>query len=262
MSALPASAGWRWIKDGLALFRLRPGQFSMLFTTYLLILIVVSLIPVVGNLVQPFLAPTFSMVFMTACAQIARDGQLNPLQLRASFESPVSRRLLILGGVYLGTAVLLVLAVLAVFSVVGGGPFLELLTNNQDLKATNAQNGGVLLTMLAFFLIFMPAFWFAAPLIVWQKMPVFKALFYSFFSVLREFRAFLVYFLSWLMVGVIIPSILAGLLAMIIGKGFAMLLLFMLSILLTIVMYCSFYPTYVAVFGKPELPESPAPDLP
>ncbi len=262
MSALPASAGWRWVKEGLALFRIRPGQLSMLFTTYLLILIVVSLMPVVGNLVQPFLAPMFSMVFMTACAQIARDGQLNPLQLRASFVSPAPRRLLVLGGVYLGVAMLLVLAVLAVFSFVGGGPFLELLRNNQDLKATSAQNAGVLLTMLAFFLVFMPAFWFAAPLIVWQKMPVFKAMFYSFFSVLREFRAFLVYFLSWLLVGVVLPSLLAGLLAMVIGKGFAMLLLFMLSILLTVVMYCSFYPTYVAVFGKPELPESAAPNLP
>jgi hypothetical protein len=45
-------------------------------------------------------------------------------------------------------------------------------------------------------------------------------------------------------------------LSAVVGKAFAMLLLFLLTIVLSIVLYCSFYPTYVAIFGKPDLPDT------
>ena len=226
----------------------------MLFTTYLMLQIVLLIVPLVGNFVQPLLAPTFSMIFMTACAQIDRTGQLNPLQLRASFTPPVGKHLLTLGAVYLGVSLMMLVAVIGMFSLLGGGPFFELLTSSESIKATPEQNIGVLLTMLLFFLIFMPAFWYAPPLIVWQKMSVIKAMFYSFFSVIRAWRSFVVYCLCWLVIGVLLPSMLAGMLAMALGKAFAMLLLFLMAIVLTVVMYCSFYPTYIDVFGQPELP--------
>jgi hypothetical protein len=35
-----------------------------------------------------------------------------------------------------------------------------------------------------------------------------------------------------------------------------MIVLLPLSLILTVVMYCSFYPTYTAIFGRPE-PASP-----
>ncbi|MEA5098086.1 MAG: BPSS1780 family membrane protein, partial [Burkholderiaceae bacterium] len=129
------------------------------------------------------------------------------------------------------------------------------------LRSTPEQNAAVLLTLLVFFLAFMPIFWYAAPLIVWQKMPVFQSMFYSFFSVLHAYRAFLVYFLCWIVIGVLCPAILAGMLTLLIGKGLAMLLLFLLTIVLTVVLYCSFYPTYVDMFGIPDLPSGHEPDL-
>ena len=256
MNNLTASTGWRWVTQGFALFRKRPGVFSMLFTSYLMLQIILLVIPYVGNLVQPFLAPTFSMIFMTACAQIERNGALNPQQLRASFAPPVAQRLLKLGAIYLGTSLLMLLAVFAVFSLLGGGGFTELIASNQKIEATSSQNAGVLVTMVLFFILCMPAFWYAPPLIVWQQMPVLKAMFYSFFSVIRGWRAFIIYFLSWLLIGVLLPSMVAGLLIPLIGKGIAMMLLFVAAIMLTVAMYCSFYPTYVDVFGAPELPEA------
>lgn len=233
----------------------------MLFTTYLIALIVMTFVPIIGNFMQAFLAPTFSMIFMTACAQTEQTGGLNPAQLRAAFAAPVSRRLFMLGGIYVFAALLMLVAVVAIFSLIGGAPFFELLTGSQNIKATPEQNGAVLLTLLVFFITFMPVFWYAAPLIVWQKMSVFQSMFYSFFSVIHAYRPFLVYFLSWLVIGVLCPAFLAGLLALIIGKGLAMLLLFVLTIVLTVVLYCSFYPTYVDVFGEPELPRVSEPDL-
>jgi hypothetical protein len=101
------------------------------------------------------------------------------------------------------------------------------------------------------------AFWFAAPLIVWQKMGLFKAIFYSFFAVYHAGKAFLVYAAAWIVIGILLPSIISVLIAVLIGKGaIVMMLMFIVSILLTVVMYCSFYPTYAHVFGKPTVEEA------
>ena len=256
MSALPASAGWRWVKEGFALYRKRPGQLTFLFTSYMFVMIALGFIPVVGQLLPLFLAPTFSMVFMTACVQIEQGRQLNPLQLRAAFAPPVPRRLFTLGAFYLLAALLAV----GVSYLIDGGLFMKLMMNQREAEAgQSGQSASVLVTMIVLAIAYIPAFWYAAPLIAWQNMPVGKAMFYSFFSVFRGFKIFVVYFLAWIVIGAMLPTLLAGLLAMVIGKGFAMLLMFLLTIILTVVMYCSFYSTYVDVFGKPELPQPQEP---
>ena len=97
------------------------------------------------------------------------------------------------------------------------------------------------------------AFWHAAPLATWQKMGLFKAIFYSFFAVRRCGKAFLAYALGWIVVGIAVPAIISALLGLILGKTIvAIMLLMPLSVILTIVMYCSFYPTYLEVFEQPE----------
>ena len=258
MSDVPASAGWLWVKQGFALFRKRPGQLIVLFSSYMFVMIGLGIIPIVGQLLPLFAAPTFSMVFMTACAQIEQSGRLNPLQLRASFASPVSRRLFTLGGLYLLGAGIAT----AVSYLIDGGIFMQLMMGKKSAETTAGQSASVLGTMLVLAIAYIPLFWYAAPLIVWQKMSVGKAIFYSFFTVFREFKTFLVYFLAWLAIGALLPSLMAGMLTLVIGKGLAMLLMFLVTIVLTVVMYCSFYATYVGVFGQPELPQVGEIDLP
>jgi len=253
MNYPPAKAGWGWLKQGFVIFRKHPGQLTMLFTSYMFVMIGIGFIPVLGQLLPMFLAPTFSMVFMVACAQYEQQGQLNPLQLRATFVSPVSRRLFILGGIYLLAALLAV----AISFLLDGGIFTQLMAGNREIAATPEQRTSVLLTLTVLAAVFIPVFWYVPPLIVWQKMSIGKAIFYSFFSVIRSFKSFLVYGLSWLVVGAILPTLFGGLLALVVGQSFAMLLMLLLTIVLTVVMYCSFYPTYVAIFGPPELPQDP-----
>ncbi len=97
------------------------------------------------------------------------------------------------------------------------------------------------------------AFWHAAALATWQHMGLFKAIFYSFFALGRCGKAFLAYALGWIVVGIAVPAIISALLGLILGKAIvAIMLLMPLSVILTIVMYCSFYPTYVEIFDKPE----------
>ena len=96
-------------------------------------------------------------------------------------------------------------------------------------------------------------FWHAAPLATWQHMGLLKAIFYSFFAVRRCGDAFLAYALGWIVVGIAVPAIISALLGLILGKAIvAIMLLMPLSVILTIVMYCSFYPIYLEVFEQPE----------
>ncbi|MBS1169921.1 MAG: hypothetical protein H6R01_839 [Burkholderiaceae bacterium] len=249
MSALTTGAGWRWVKQGFALFRKRPGQLTFLFTSYMFVMIALGLIPVVGQLLPLFLAPVFSMVFMTICAHIEQEKILTPQILRASFAPPVANRLFTLGVLYLLAALLAV----GVSALIDGGLFMKLMMGQREAEAGPGQRASVLLTIALLAIAFIPVFWYAAPLVVWQKMSVGKAMFFSFFSVFRAFKTFLVYFLSWVAIGAIAPTLVAGILMAVAGKNFAMMLMFLLTILLTVIMYCSFYSTYVDVFGKPDL---------
>ena len=105
------------------------------------------------------------------------------------------------------------------------------------------------------------AFWYAAPLIMWQQMPLGKALFYSFFAVRRAGRAFLVYGLAWIVIAIVVPTVISMIIALVSGSfTVVFFILLPISIMLTVVMYCSFYPTYTSVFGKPRRgPDSPHP---
>jgi hypothetical protein len=108
--------------------------------------------------------------------------------------------------------------------------------------------------MLVSGLLYVPAamaFWYAAPLIAWQDMGIVKALFYSFHAVRRAGRAFLLYGLGWGLLGVVFPLLLSTVLGWITGSPTLMVVVLLpLSMVLTVVMYCSFYPSYTTVFGQ------------
>ncbi|MDO8701760.1 MAG: BPSS1780 family membrane protein, partial [Undibacterium sp.] len=98
----------------------------------------------------------------------------------------------------------------------------------------------------------MMAFWYAAPLIAWNDMSVTKAVFYSFFAVKRAAKAFFVYGLAWMLISVLLSLILTLVVAIVGGSGVTLMIILMpISIALTVVMYCSFYPTYTDVFVEP-----------
>ena len=90
-----------------------------------------------------------------------------------------------------------------------------------------------------------------------HKMPLGKALFYSFFAVRRAGKAFALYGLIWLAIGVLLPAIVSTIVALIFNNVTVIVFILLpLSIILTVIMYCSFYPTYTTIFGKP--PQSDA----
>ena len=258
MSNLPASAGWSWIREGFAIFRKQPGGLILLMLAYLLAGAVLGIIPLVGPLAVVILAPVFTAVFMQACEAADRDVRITPEQLRPAFSKPALPRLAALGLTYLAVAALVMSASL----LVDGGMFLQLATGQvkpESPEAQAANTGMALLFMLALYLPAAMASFFAAPLIFWQQMKLGKALFYSFFAVLRALKPFLVYFLSWMAIFVLTSQ----LLGMVLGRGnLGKAVIQSLTIMMIMIVHCSVYAAYRTIFGVPGRQQADGGELP
>nr|WP_314629017.1 BPSS1780 family membrane protein [uncultured Noviherbaspirillum sp.] len=251
MEKLPAATGWQWIKQGFSLFRKQPAELSTLFLSYMFLMMVITIIPLLGQVLPLILIPVFSMAFMQACVQVEKGQRVYPNLLLTGFRSPAFRTLVMLGLLYVLAATLAIGA----SALIDGGLFWDVMVGSARVEATTVQDSHITLAMLTAGVLYLPAamaFWFAAPLIAWQGMGLGKALFYSFYAVRRAGRAFAVYGLGWALVGVIFPLLLSTLMGQLTGSPVLMMMVLLpLSIVLTVVMYCSFYPTYTALFGKP-----------
>lgn len=252
MEKIPAKNGWLWIRQGFALFRKQPAEMSTLVLSYLFLMLVLSMIPLAGQMLTLILMPVLSMAFMQACVQVERGQRVYPSLLLVGFRDPARNTLFRLGLLYLACAAVAV----ALSAAADGGVFWKAMLGGgatpQEMESNFSSMVGAMVLAALLYLPAAMAFWFAAPLIMWQRMPLGKALFFSFYAVRRAGAAFLFYLLSWLMISTIVPSMVALALTLLTGsQRAAMFVLMPIWIILTVVMYCSFYSTYTAVFGKP-----------
>jgi hypothetical protein len=250
MERIPAKTGWLWVKEGFALFRRQPMELSTLFLCYMFMMLGIGIIPLAGEVLPLLLTPVFSMAFMQACVQVERGERVYPGTLLAGFRSPAFRKLAMLGVFYLIAAIIAI----AASAVVDGGQFWKIITGQIPLNEDTVRDSNISLAMMFSAAVWIPAsmaFWYAPPLIMWNGMGVGKAMFYSFFSVKKAALAFIVYGLAWFLVGGMLPTIVASLTALVLGQAMAVTVILAPTLLvMTVVLYCSFYPTYTCIFGK------------
>ncbi|TFW09597.1 hypothetical protein E4K72_05165 [Oxalobacteraceae bacterium OM1] len=252
MDKLPAIAGWQWVKEGFALFRKQPVEMSTLFLSYLFVLLAMHFIPYAGQFLAVVLTPVLSMAFMQACVQIEQGKKVYPTLLATGFRKPAFKPLFQLGVLYLLTSLL----AYAAFNLVGDNVFTQMMDRKLDPASVSMSGlflaGVVMLLLTPAFM----AFWYAAPLICWKRMSVGKALFYSFFAVRRSGKPFILYGLAWFMLCALVGLVIS--LLSVLVSSWLRLLLPPVSLILAVVIQCSFYPTYTAVFGRPDDATSPS----
>jgi hypothetical protein len=247
MSSLKASTGWKWLQEGVGLFRKQPAGLTTLLFADILVSVLIGVIPFLGAMLAIVLVPCFSMAFMQACLLIDQGKRVTPDVLLTGFRQPYVKTLLKVGLVYL--AVFFVLAVIMHFSV--DPDLLKQAEGAGDPKTLPKVTGGDMLGLLVVFLlqaIAVLTLAFTAPLTYWQKMGPGKAVFYSFFSVLRSGRAFVAMLLSWF-------AILFGLcivVALLLGpSGAARIVIMWLFFLFFLLLQCALYAAYRQIFGTP-----------
>ncbi len=251
MNSITAKTGFTWIVNGYGIFRQRPFLLTNLFFGYMIGLMILGVIPFIGQILPIVVIPLFSFLFMQACYKIDSDTYVSFRDLFNIFNRQTVNRLLLLGSFYL--LYILLLAVIAIW--IDGGLLLGTLSQQTQQELTSSQQTKLMLTLVLVIALYIPftmAIWFATPLIGWQKMSIGKAIFFSFFAVLRSLKAFLVYIFCWLVLGMFTPVILGSVLILMGFQNLAMFVMMILSVVLSILAYCSFYPTYKDVFGQPD----------
>jgi hypothetical protein len=257
MNKLPARAGWDWVKQGFALFRKNPLGLSVLFFSYMLLTFWLGVIPVVGKMLSFMLIPVFTVAFMQGCANAEQGKRVHLSLLFVGFRSPALRSLLKLGAIYLGAAALAAGA----SALIDDGMLLKVLTRQMEPDAKEAKDSALGSAVMFAALIQLCVFVmlsFSAPLIYWKGMSVGKAVFYSVFGILGALKPFLVFALSWFGISAVVGQVVFLLAGQ--SKAFTAVLV-PISLVYTIVVFCSFYVIYRQLFGAPESkPEAAAND--
>ena len=252
MNTVPASRGWNWVLTGFAIFRKSPAMWGFLTMSYILLMQLLGMIPVLGWFAATVLIPTFSASFMIASREIDQGGKLRMDLLFSGFRSNLPA-LLRQGGLYLASGI----AILGSSALIDGGLLLHLMVLGARPPAEAFEDGrlaGAAMLAGTLYLPVLAAFWFAPALSAWRRMPALQALFYSFFAALANWRAFFAYGLALIMLTLVCSFalfVLALLVRAVLGdKSQNAFLFVMLPVLLTYVptLFASFYASFRDVF--------------
>ena len=240
--------GARWLADGWRLFRAAPLGWLALVFAYWLIMTLVSIVPLVGVAAASVLVPAFSVGFMAAARAVSRGGPLELALLFDGFRHHL-RGQIILGVVYFACLGLVLAATaladggaLAGWMLSGRRPEDEVLQSNEFLAA--------LACAAALYAPVLMMFWFAPPLAAWHGVDAGKALFFSFFACLMNWRAFLAYGAATALIALALPLAVLSALMLVSFKAPVMSLVFPLLIVLLPTLFASFYASYRDIFGS------------
>jgi hypothetical protein len=244
-----ASRGARWLGEGWQLFRPAPLAWLALSCAYLLGTNVLALVPAIGIMVALILVPPLT-VGMMAAARAASAGAAPRLAMLAEGLRREPRAQLALGMVYLACSML----ILAATNAADGAGGLRELMSGRDPSA-EAELDALVFPLAVFVLLYLPVsmmFWFSPPLIAWHATGAPRALFFSFVACMLNWRAFLAYGASVVLMMVVVPGLLLLALRIVFAVDFRMAavsLVFPFLVLMLPTLFASFYASYRDVFG-------------
>jgi hypothetical protein len=262
---VPAKTGYVWFRQGIWLFRKNPLAFLTLFFTYLLVMTLASQIPVIGGVLPLVFIPGVAVGFMAACRNTIAGKPVFPTILVDGFHSygpAVAKRLLLLGVLYVVAMAL----VLAGSALADGGMLLKVMLGVATMDQDAIANSNIPLAVITAFAFYIPVamiFWFSPILTAWHDVPPVKAMFFSVVSCWRNRGAFIVFGALWFAVATTVSFGLSALMQALGAGDFAFAILMPATMIVTTMLYCSFYATYRGCFGvqtpeAPDLPTTPA----
>jgi hypothetical protein len=206
---------------------------------YMFVIVAINLVPYVGPLLMPLILPSLVVVLANGYRAIQRGGGIGMVALTYGIQK---RRieLIRLGGLQLIGSLL----VLLVSSIIEGGP----MTLADPGKAVDA--GEMLARLARLMIIALPvaaAFWFAPLLTAWDEVAPTKAVFFSFVTCWRNWRAFIVYGLTIILVGGVLLILASVISDAVLSLVLRMLFLF---IIVPVVLVSTFISYQDAFHGK------------
>lgn len=233
---LPFIQGATWITQGYALWRRNPALLTFASFSYLLILVMISAVPLIGQPIASLLMPVLSLGVLNTCRAIDQGKRSGADILFSGFRSNVPA-LLTVGGLYL-IGSLLVLMLTLMFD---GGTLMSLMNGETSREAM--QDANLLPSLTIALLLSTPvimAYWFAAVLVGWWEVNAPKAMFFSFVACARNWRPFLAYGIVLGLVGGMLPGMVIST-AQAIAPLLGTVALLLIPLVLIPVVFASFY---------------------
>jgi hypothetical protein len=255
---LPAMHGWLWIMHGIRLFRAYSALWLFWLFAYWISLLLAAAVPLLGPLLAITLIPGIGAGLMVACQAVQQGQPPAPRHLLEPWRRSRKAQLQ-LGLVYAACQ----LAGLCLSALFDGGLFMRQALIGPKPSEVALGMPDFSPAVAVYLLCHLPAtlgIWFAPALCHWRGMSPAKALFFSFFACLGNWRAFVVYALGWLFFAGVVPLLATLILFSTIltpdlaGATIASFVLLPYLAAVAGAMVCSFYSSYVAIFG-----DNPAP---
>ena len=251
------ASGSRWVRDAFRVFAKRPLAFTGMFAVFLFAAIVVSLVPLLGGMLQMMMLPLLSLGFMVATQSALLDGPVGPAQFIQPLKTdPARRRALLWLCLTYGACAVAILLLCQAVSDDALGRWQALVSKPgvtpEQLQALVSEPGVRMSVFLGFSLgsLLSVPFWHAPALVHWGAQSASQALFSSTLAVWRSKGALLLYMAVWaglvLVVGVGTSALLAMLGAVQIAGTAAM----PIGLLFSTVFYISLWFTFNDSFGS------------
>lgn len=250
MLIAPARNGSLWLTRGFALFRASPGLWLLMVFTYWFLVAAVNTVPWIGPVIATVSLPAFSVSFMKMCEAAAQGRTMAPTLLFSGFRRQLPA-LLTLGTLYLGA----IAGVLAIAALADGGILMNWILWGKPPAAEAIRDGSVSRAMLIATALAAPvlsAFWFSPVLTAWHGMGAGKAMFFSFFACLRNWRAFMVYGAVIAGVGLLLSVLITFLVILLRSRETVQGAMMAITLLALPTLFGSFYASYRDVFPPPD----------
>jgi hypothetical protein len=199
LNIVPARVGALWVKEGVSTFFRQPIALTGLFLMFMAIVSLLSLLPLIGGLVGLLFVPAATLGLMAA-AQEAHAGKFpRPLTLVSAFRvsRQKSQQMLLLGVLYMGGFLLL----LGVSALMDSGGFAKVYLVGGTLTKESVMQADFQRAMWVALVLYIPfssLFWHASALMHWHGIGIAKSLFFSCVACFSNWRAFVVYALTWM----------------------------------------------------------------
>lgn len=242
---VPASRGVQWAKLGMRTFLKQPLALAGLFFMFMAVMSVLSMVPIVGNVLALVLLPGATLGFMAATQETLEGHFPMPGMLASAFRAgPEKRRAMVtLGAMYTAGFLL----VLGISMVADGGKFARLYLIGGSMSAELLEAGDFELAVILAMALYMPLslmFWHAPALVHWHGVSPVKSVFFSLVACKRNFGAFTVFGVVWLGVFIAVGMAVALIATALGNPDVVGVIMFPAAMLMAAMFFTSIYFTY------------------
>jgi uncharacterized membrane protein len=196
--------GVTWWTDAWDLFMKNVAIWIVLGLILFIILIVLAVIPIVGQLASALLLPVFVGSWMMAAQKLEGGGTLEAGDLFSAFKGDKVTPLIVVGALFLAMMVV----IFVVMGVLGFGGAMGMMAGGAMHSARGMMAGfgvGMLAMLVGFILFFLVtmALWFAPPLVALRGVAPIDAMRLSFAASLKNVVPFLLWSLIYIVASIV-----------------------------------------------------------